>query len=261
MKSILILTFLSLIGTSLGIFQPILSSFLSKQMNAARYGLKMPKFYQKLMLSGAIRTSIMSRSSWRWRKTKWISFLNSFLDFSLGHRCFNHDNHIFPQLSLVSFIVLYLFRKVPALSTMSFWGRLTPTLSTWLRTGSQRRTSMRTPRGTMWWASSLRWAPCGGRWSSARTRQSQWQSKVWRLFPLYNHNVKISLYPKNKLTLNLIWHINEKALHSCELLIQRWSRTLKRNLLMLMYSKQVILSWPIWCLKSQYQGTFYPARN
>ena len=37
MKSLLVITLVSLTGSSLGLFQPILTSFLSKQMNAARY--------------------------------------------------------------------------------------------------------------------------------------------------------------------------------------------------------------------------------
>ena len=37
MKSLLVITLFGLTGSSLGLFQPILTSFLRNQMNAARY--------------------------------------------------------------------------------------------------------------------------------------------------------------------------------------------------------------------------------
>ena len=68
---------------------------------------------------------------------------------------------------VIASAIVVVFRKLLALSTMSCWGRLAPTPSTWLRTGSQRRLSHLTPRGTTSWASSLTWAQTGTGWSWA----------------------------------------------------------------------------------------------
>ena len=146
------------------------------------------------MISGVTRPSFMSRLSLRSRRTKWTSFLNLFLGFSLARRYILHFLHVLdcsfcylkcPQTGGNYILHFVFFRKVLGLSTMSSWGRLTRTPSTWLRTGSLRRPWMLTPLGTTQSSSWLRWASCGGRWSSAQTRPSLWHSKVWRQFPLF----------------------------------------------------------------------------
>ena len=76
--AIFLVTCLGLIGSSMGLVNGLLSSFLAKQMNAAR----LLRYFQSqglidsLFSLGATLANFMSRSSWKSKKTKLINSWN-----------------------------------------------------------------------------------------------------------------------------------------------------------------------------------------